>query len=451
MNVLDILRSKGIEARKAASTQGGEYWSACPGCGGDDRFHVWPDQNGGSGSYWCRQCGKHGDNIQFLIDFDGKNYPEACRALDIETKKDNYQTPKPMSSWIHNKNEKKPPGGKTKTESGKKAPPDLWIEKASRLVDWAHESLLKSRKQMRWLADRGIKKEAVIKFRLGWNPGKDGKDLWRPRESWGLATEMKAGRKKKLWLPRGLVIPLLDAAGKVVRIRVRRPKGEPRYYVIPGSSMEMLVTGKNCRAYMVVESELDAILLWQTADELVGSVALGSASAKPGQDLAIMLQACARILLAMDYDTAGAKAMAWWKDTFVQSIRWPVLDGKDPGEAFAAGVDIKAWVSAGLPPGWLIGRSVLGRKKRAPASRVQGKQPVDVPAGVMELAELLKKHPVMIHNSAKRTYVRESQGWVKKNWEVSKRICELVYMTPEVFEYIERHPVKVINGHNLIK
>jgi hypothetical protein len=215
--------------------------------------------------------------------------------------------------------------------------------------------------------------------------------------------------------------------------------------------MELFVTGSGRRAYIIVESELDAILLWQTADELAGAVALGSVSAKPGDELMVALQKSARILVALDYDTAGAKAMAWWKDVFAQSIRWPVLDGKDPGEAYQAGADIRAWVSAGLPAGWLIGRSVLGRKKRAAAPGECKKESVAVPAAVAELAVLLKKHPVQIYNSNRRTYIRESQSWVKKNWEVSKRISELVYMTPEVFEYIERHPCQVITGGNLIQ
>jgi len=33
-----------------------EYSSACPECGGTDRFCFWPD----TGNYWCRQCGAKG-------------------------------------------------------------------------------------------------------------------------------------------------------------------------------------------------------------------------------------------------------------------------------------------------------------------------------------------------------------------------------------------------------
>ena len=82
MNVLELIKEKGIEPKKAASTKGGEYHSSCPGCGGDDRFHVWPEQNSGEGSFWCRQCNKGGDAITFLMEFEGLDYPQACEKLD---------------------------------------------------------------------------------------------------------------------------------------------------------------------------------------------------------------------------------------------------------------------------------------------------------------------------------------------------------------------------------
>ncbi|MDY7038361.1 MAG: helicase, partial [Thermodesulfobacteriota bacterium] len=79
MNVIDLLR-KYYEPRKVSAAKGGEYQSACPGCGDggkgkkSNRFHVWPEANHGEGSYWCRQCGRAGDLIQFLRDFEGFGY-----------------------------------------------------------------------------------------------------------------------------------------------------------------------------------------------------------------------------------------------------------------------------------------------------------------------------------------------------------------------------------------
>jgi DNA primase len=454
MNVLDLLRNKNIEAKKAAATGGGEYWSACPGCGGTDRFHIWPDQNGGTGSYWCRGCEKHGDNIQFLMDFDGKSYPEACAALDVQMKNADYRTPRPISSWM---------GVGRKEEIGKRKeekpslPPDLWVEKAGKFVDWAHEKLLADKKQLEWLKNRGINRAAIEKWKLGWNPGKDGKDLFRPRESWGLPTVLKDnGWRKALWLPIGLLIPMLKN-GRVARIRIRRPEGEPRYYVIPGSGMDVMFTGENCRAYTVVESELDMILIDQAAGDLVGVVGLGTAGVKPGPELMEMLRKSAVILLSHDYDKAGAKAKTWWEEQFPQAERWPVPVGGDPGEAFQAGIDIRAWVSAGLPRAWFIGQSLLDRKKEGAGAINQDvgdgpvrEKPALLPDGVLELADLLKQHPVMIVNSPERLKVCEGQKWAAQNWEVSTRISHLVYMTPEVFEFLAKHPDEKISGENIL-
>ena len=56
---------------------------------------------------------------------------------------------------------------------------------------------------------------------------------------------------------------------------------------------------------------------------------------------------------------------------------------------------------------------------------------VDIPALILELAELLKKHPVMILNTPDRLKVCEGQKWAAQNWETSKRISHLVYMNPD--------------------
>jgi len=54
-----------------------EYACPCPFCGGEDRFIVWPVQGVG-GRYWCRQCKRQGDLIQYLHDKRGLSYQEAA-------------------------------------------------------------------------------------------------------------------------------------------------------------------------------------------------------------------------------------------------------------------------------------------------------------------------------------------------------------------------------------
>jgi len=243
-------------------------------------------------------------------------------------------------------------------------PPEVWREKARKFVNWAVEELMNMSNDhgiKAWLYKRGINEFVINHFGLGWNPGKDGKDLFRPRESWGLPTELKKdGRKKKLWIPRGLVIPLLSdsSPSEIHRIRIRREKADPRYYVMPGSNMRCLLEAPmGVRAYTVVESELDAMMIHYRANiggDITGVVALGNSSRKPDEAAAAKLRDAAVILNALDADKSGADQGIWWTENFHRTIRWPVPLGKDPGEAFEAGVNIRDWVKAGLPKGWFL-------------------------------------------------------------------------------------------------
>lgn len=354
MNVLDLTR-KYYKPRKASSRKGGEYHCACPGCGdggkgkGSDRFCVWPEENDGQGAYWCRRCGKGGDAIQFLRDFQGLGYKEACAYLGMD--------PKEFRPYVgpRVKREKKMETWKPDPEHG--PPLELWQEKAAVLVEWAHLNLMRMAADegpKKMLIDRGINEHAIKFGRLGWNPGKDGKDLFRPREAWGLETELKDnGRKKRLWIPRGIVIPMMRA-GRVWRIRIRRERDDPRYYVIPGSNMDCMIRWEGHRAYVIVESELDAHLLENEAGDLAAPIPLGNASRKPDAGTWRSLQGAAVVLEALDYDEPGQAAGRWWERHLPQCKRWPVPEGKDPGEAYERGVDLRAWLEAGLPRGWFL-------------------------------------------------------------------------------------------------
>lgn len=346
MNVLELAQ-KYVQLKKVATTKGGEWQGPCPGCGGTDRFHVWPDANNGEGKYWCRpalrgHCGKSGDGIQFLRDFEGLSFHEACARLgkDVAQKPD-LQAPreKPAERFV---------------PEVKQGPPMLWQEKAWKFVTWAFEQVFELPEVIEYLARRGITEEIIVRYGLGWNGGQNGKDVFRSRESWGLSKLANdKGRPKPLWLPMGLVIPYMRG-NEVRRIRIRRP--DPldfgsRYYVVPGSDMSSLVVERDARVFVITEAELDAYMVAGQLKGIAGAVGMGSASTKPDKETLALLDECVHILVALDADGAGYKAAAWWKDRYPDCDIWPVPKGKDPGEAFEAGVDIREWIMAGLPPG----------------------------------------------------------------------------------------------------
>lgn len=459
MDILTLAQSK-TKLKKTASTHGGEWVGPCPSCGGRDRFHVWPEKTDSRrsdrvGIYWCRSCGKAGDVVQWLVDFEGMSYADAFRTLGEpmpENHSHKYAAPK-----LH----KPPPTECTSNQPERHTDQsDLWLSKAAALVEHAEKLLSETAFAIKWLKKRGITKKTAAGMRIGWLS----EDRFRQREAWGLPQQMKDnGQAKKLWIPGGLVIPMLDGTGAVRRIRIRRfGEQEPRYYVMPGSIMACMAHGFPNRAAVIVESELDAIMLAGIAGDLAAVLALGSSTAKPGADATKALAACAVVLVALDSDRAGAEAMRWWSDNFPNSRRWPVPAGKDPGEAFASGVDIRAWVTAGFPTAWGIGPSSFGlvsgrmaeceivskNEERAPVE--ESKAPI---TALEELAELLKRHPVKIRVSpdASRVIILESQDWKRRNWETSKRISELVFRDCAVLEHIMRHGAEIIDGKNIIQ
>lgn len=342
-NLLDILADRSLPLARVSGNKGGEYHGPCPSCGGTDRFHVWPEQ-GKEGTFWCRQCDMAGDAIQFLRDVDGLSFGEACRALgrDLPPRPD-ATTPRPARpAW--------------QPDAAPAPPADVWRTRAQALVTWAADHLPRHPQAVSWLAERGIDAATSRRFRLGWNPGENGHDIYRPREAWGLPEKLKDnGRPTKLWIPQGLIIPW-QQDGQAVRIRIRRPEGEPKYYVLPGSSPAPLVAPPShcaARAWLLVESELDAILLAGVVDAAhlpVGVIGLGTSARKPDAALTGLIRDSLSILLALDFDQAGTKALDFWRREFSQAKHHPPVLGKDPGEDYAQGVPLADWIREGLPP-----------------------------------------------------------------------------------------------------
>ena len=339
MNILELISSDGLTFKRVAATHGGEYAGPCPFCGGNDRFLIWPEHKGGR--YWCRACGKTGDAVQYVRDTRNLSFFEALEFLGIE---------KPRFKKTRQK-QTGPQPFKPKIEP---LPPSLWIEKASKFLKWAQDQLWTPDGQSARdiLTGKGLKEDTIRAAGIGYNPGGHGKDLYRDRRGWGLPQEVhRDGRPKRLWLPMGLIIPMQTKEG-TRRLRVRRndPREGPRYVVVSGSSMAPLVLPAESGAFVVVESDLDAWLVFQEAGDLCGVVAMGSAQAKPDTATHDLLIKSEKILNALDYDPAGARA-AWkfWAEAYGAKVtRWPVPIGKDPSDAWQRGAHIRDWIDAGL-------------------------------------------------------------------------------------------------------
>lgn len=287
---------------------------------------------------------------------------------------------------------------------------EIWQQKAAAFLDICHQQLFDSPEDLEWLlTKRGITAETAIVCRLGINAGDKGRDYYRPRVSWGLPEDLKDnGSPRKLWIPCGLVIPRITD-GTVDRLRVRRTDASikvdssekpKRYIVVPGSTSAPLILP--CKsgvttAWIIVESELDAILLWQLVGDLVGVMAMGNSSVRPDVIAHALLSVAKHISVALDYDArtnaetgryenpGGKEVLRFWLPTYPQAERTPLVGGKDPCAAWLNGIDLRAWVLAGLPPAYRIRSQAAvdmttGQKTGDDQSKGQAGKPAEEPA-----------------------------------------------------------------------
>ncbi len=305
-----------------------------------------------------------------------------------------------------------------------------------------------------WLSRRGITPDTAGKNRLGYNPGKNDRDLYRNRASWGLPTEKDgAGKEKTLWLPRGWVIPQFDTSGRVVHLRIRRRDQDRKkflsslkYLVVRGSNHSTMILSSAAPAFVLVESGFCAILIDQEMRGACGAVTTWNASAKPDHRATEILRAAAVILDALDYDHAGRTAAVWWSENFRNHKRWPVPQGKDPGEAYEAGVDIAVWIKAGLPAAMIQEKKAApisgdhqglssGQDKKGGGAKIltpenANQTPPSGPAmEIMEMLELLDKIPARIEiRDRGRSMSILANGKILKKDDERKRLWKLVFL-----------------------
>lgn len=330
MEVLLMAKEDGLNPKKVASTRGGEYHSPCPGCGGKDRFIIWDKFN----RYFCRQCRKSGDEVQYNRDFHGLSYEDACQksgivpraksALKQSFKKTIFQYEPRMA----------------------KMPPFEWRDQSGSFVLYCQEQLKRDRFALELLFKRGFSRESIEQFHLGWNPS----SLWLNRSHWGLESD-----NKKLWIPRGLLIPTYGfSVAEPLKLKIRRDEWQegdrlPKYVEISGSMQSPGVYGyAEDKPIVVVESELDAILLQQCAGDFCCCMALGGASKRPDIEGHSLLLKAPAIFFSLDVDAAGALAFRWWSKIYPRMELLPPPIGKSPGDAHLGGIDLRQWLSLAL-------------------------------------------------------------------------------------------------------
>ncbi|MCX6989755.1 MAG: zinc-binding protein [Chlamydiae bacterium] len=324
MQLLDLIQADGLVPKKVASTNGGEYHCPCPRCGGKDRFIIWDKVN----RYLCRRCEKKGDIIQYLRDFHMLSYSAACARVGTEPKLSQLKN-------IAQRNVFEP--------KVSEFPSFGWRQSASEFIKRCHQNLFNNSYAVGLFLERGFNPKTMKSCQVGWNPH----SLWISRDQWGFSNN----EHKKLWLPKGLVLPTFDAdTNEPIKLKIRRDEWEetdqfPKYVEIPGGMQTPSRYGKVLdKPIMVVESEFDAILISQVAGDIVTCMALGGASKRPDAEAHALLMRAPLIFFSLDVDSAGAIAYQWWKKVYPHVQLWLPPIGKSPGDAYLAGIDLREWV-----------------------------------------------------------------------------------------------------------
>lgn len=313
--------------KRVAATHGGEYAGACPFCGGKDRFRVWPD-DGDRGRWWCRQCQRSGDAVDYLRARDNLTFRAACEQLGAGLAEGPRPAPAPRP-----------------------APPDVvppspqWQEKARAFVTWCQARLWEptGAAALAYLQGRGLTAETMRAAGLGYNP-----QHWRrPAAAWGLDGD-------PVNLAAGVVIPH-EAGGDLwaVKIRLLEPfqTGDGRtvkYTSLRGGKGALYgadtLTGDK-PAVVLTEGEFDALLLRQQAGDLADVATLTGAAHGLALRWLVKLLPYRRILAAYDADAAGRAGAAQLAARSQRVVAIEPLEGKDITDFYLAGGDLHAWIA----------------------------------------------------------------------------------------------------------
>jgi hypothetical protein len=420
---------EGVEHR------GDEIWAHCP----------WHQEStpGGAFSYCperdvakCMSCGQAGDLIAIYCGLTG--YPldssEGFREFRNKFAGDADTRPRPKLGPVAPREWSAKPAAE--------APAD-WHTRAALFVDHSVERLGSEPAVQEQLAAWGVSMETARLCRIGWND----QDKAVPRSAWGLPEMIneKTGKPKKIWLPKGLVLPMYDD-GKLVKIKIRRPEAKTswgqdlRYWEVPGGENNRFhrYGRPHWSAWVIVETERDAVTVWQASRAMhVGAMGTGGAAKRPATDTIDILRKADVILVALDLDAAGAtNAWKFWAQEFPQAIRWPVPPsmGKDVGDAVRDhGLDVAAWVRSGIPAHvWRGIEREIGRERSAvaaPASPavVDEYDDPDLPETLRELLGIVRAYPVQI--AVDRRMVLVDQLWARtkpERWAMYRRAAWLL-------------------------
>ena len=284
----------------------------------------------------CPPDANGGDVIAFYMAWKGVDFKTAVKELSEHSGATHLYTPGPA------------PQPKPYIQ------PQQWRARAEEFVAYAERNLTPS--VLGYLSqERGLSRETVRAFRIGYNPG----NLHDEPARWGLDG-------KKIWLPRGIVIPGF-LRSQPQYIKIRRPlENDALGKYIPGwtpqdglpevkfggprggkSVLFRLELMDHRPVLMLVEGEWDAMLIWEHCADLCDVATLGGAQSKfDSFDLAL-LTCYSTVLVVHDDDRAGALGREYIASlqAMISRLRPVLPPAHDLTDFWKAGGDLREWTA----------------------------------------------------------------------------------------------------------
>lgn len=274
---IDIMILLGLKGKKQdATTNAGEWKTACPVCGGNNRFNVWPNHPDGARA-WCRQCGKSFDALDLYQVIN--NIDKRTAIQELQNNPVIVARPEPCLS-------------------NEKIDLDKWNNTAAELCEEWHSNLWEpdNSAALQWLHDRGLNEQSIISNNIGFNDH----DHYMDGTAWGM------NEKNKVSVPKGITIP---NPGHYVNIRrAVPPKTKDKYWKIAGSRGFIFIAGQSYDHTIgyLFESELDAILASQSGFAAAYFSIPAQQTLKP--EFSHYFDRIDALIICMDNDDAGRAA-----------------------------------------------------------------------------------------------------------------------------------------------
>ncbi|SMP80975.1 Zinc-binding domain of primase-helicase [Desulfonatronum zhilinae] len=373
-NVIEILSY--LEAEVGELTlvsSSGSYNSPCPLCGGEDRFGYTPDPKKfpeaaeKGGLFYCRQC-KFKGNGETLLRYLKKGITYLPKNNAFHKESPSITTPRFQ------------------------APPESWQRPWSSLLLTYANTL--DEKGALPLTERGITLATAKRYGLCPIPQRfpnPAADNSVPGQKYGPGIFIPARRNDILFK---------------VEIRNFDPDSPAKYIIMPGSSVHPMIFNDQTNGsgtYMLIESLLDGYMLHSHVSDLVTPIAIGSTTTALDQETLDLLKKAKRILISLDNDQSGwARAMILKSQFPNSSIIIPPF-GKDPGEFFQRGGDLRGWLETALgrPEQSSPGHSAKIQVKLCRNPETVSKYLAIIQAAEQPVAVAMKTEPIKVSNNSK--------------------------------------------------